>query len=82
VARPAPPAGGTFGAATTIGMGALRPLQDQLHQLLVSIDRAGRAAAAFDTVRTSGATQRADGTWNAPVAFPFTSLASNLAGSF
>jgi len=73
------PAGGTFGAPTTLGMGALRPLQDQLHQLLVSIDPAGRAAAAFDTVRTSVTAQRADGTWDAPAAFPFTSLVSNLA---
>jgi len=73
------PAGGTFGTATTLGRGALRPLQDQLHQLVVTVDPAGRAAAAFDTVRTSATVQRADGTWDTPVAFPFTNLVSNLA---
>jgi len=32
------PAGGAFGAATTIGTGVLRPLQSQLHQLAVTVD--------------------------------------------
>jgi hypothetical protein len=74
------PAGGAFGAPVTIANGFLRPIQYQIHALRVSIDPAGRAGAAWNTVCTYATAQQANGTWAPATVFQNnTGYASNVA---
>jgi hypothetical protein len=72
------PAGGAFGAPVTIATGFLRPLQDQLHALRVSIDPAGRTSAAWNVVYAYASAQQSDGRW-APATVFASGSTSNVA---